>query len=80
MSTKCHIQLRSLLTMLIHGNRNAMQVEYSEYLKPILKTYEEKLQIQSVFFPEHEIVERYLNRGFGNAYNFDQEDRLNEAI
>jgi hypothetical protein len=57
-----------------------MQVEYSEDLKPTLKTFEDKLQIQSTFFPENEIMNRYLNRGFGNAYNFDQENRLAEAI
>jgi hypothetical protein len=57
-----------------------MQVEYSENLKPELETYEDTLQIQSTFFPENEIVNRYLNRGFGNAYNFDQENRLSESI
>ena len=57
-----------------------MQVEYSEAIKPLLKTYEDTLQIQSTFFTENEILNRYLNRGFGNAYNFDQENRLNETI
>jgi hypothetical protein len=26
--------------------------------------------------PEKDIMERYLNRGYGNAYDFDQQDRL----
>jgi len=57
-----------------------MRVEYSEDLKPTLEASKNQLQIQSTFFPETEIVDRYLKRGFGNAYNFDQENNVNAAI
>ena len=57
-----------------------MHIEISEKLKPTLKRYENDLQIQSIFLPEEQIVEQYLKRGFGNTYDFDQQDRLAEAI
>ena len=57
-----------------------MQVEYSEDLKPTLERFYKTLQIQSTFLPEIEVVSRYLNRGFGNAYKFDQEDRIDDLI
>jgi hypothetical protein len=59
---------------------NAMQVEFAEELRPTLEEYSAVLQIQSKFLPEKDILERYLNRGYGNAYDFDQQDRLPVAI
>ncbi|KAG8854094.1 hypothetical protein FRB96_007800 [Tulasnella sp. 330] len=56
--------------------RNPMTVEFSEELKPILQGSRSSLQIQSTFLPEAEIYERYLNRPYGNAYDFDQVDRV----
>ena len=53
-----------------------MQVEFAEDLRPVLDDYRSELQIQSTFLPEEDITERYLNRGYGNAYDFDQQDRL----
>lgn len=53
-----------------------MQVEFAEDLRPVLDDYRSELQIQSTFLPEKDIMERYLNRGYGNAYDFDQQDRL----
>lgn len=57
-----------------------MQVEFSDSLKSTLKKYENDIQIQGTFLPDQEILDRYLKRGFGNAYNFDQQDPLAEAI
>ena len=57
-----------------------MQIEFAEELRPILEEYSPVLQIQSKFLPEKDILERYLNRGYGNAYDFDQQDRLPVAI
>jgi hypothetical protein len=59
---------------------NTMQVEFAEELRPMLEEYNPVLQIQSAFLPERDILERYLNRGYGNAYDFDQQDRLPVAI
>ena len=57
-----------------------MQVEFAEELRPTLEEYNPVLQIQSAFLPEKDILERYLNRGYGNAYDFDQQNRLPIAI
>jgi hypothetical protein len=53
-----------------------MEVEFAEDLRQMLDEYHSDLQIQSTFLPEKDIMERYLNRGYGNAYDFDQQDRL----
>lgn len=46
----------------------------------MLKEKERELQIQGTFLPEKDILDRYLNRGYGNAYDFDQQDRLEQEI
>lgn len=53
-----------------------MRVEISEKLKPVLSKEGERLQIQVDFSPEEAVLDRYLKHGFGNAYDFDQEDPL----
>lgn len=55
--------------------RNAMHIEYSEALKQTIDGHDCSMQIQAVFKPEEEIMNGYLNRPFGNAYDFDQQDR-----
>lgn len=56
--------------------RNAMNIEFTEELRTTLKDEGSELQVQSTFVPEQTIMEGYLNRGYGNSYNFDQESRL----
>ncbi|RDW84381.1 hypothetical protein BP6252_01971 [Coleophoma cylindrospora] len=56
--------------------RNAMEVEVADDLIPILKPYESELQIQAKFVPEKVVMDGYLNRGFGNAYDFNQKEPL----
>ncbi|TAQ88820.1 hypothetical protein B7494_g2845 [Chlorociboria aeruginascens] len=56
--------------------RNAMEVEFSEDLRPILENEGSDLQIQAKYVTEKMIVDSYLNRGYGNAYNFDQQEPL----
>ncbi len=57
-----------------------MQIELSEDLRPALEQFAADLQIQGRFVPEQDILEGYLKRGFGNAYDFDQRDRLEQVI
>lgn len=57
-----------------------MQVEFSEQLKSMLERHDDNLEIQRKLIPEQKIMEQYLHRGFGNSYNFDQQDRIAEAI
>ena len=51
-----------------------MEVEFAEDLRPVLKQYESALQIQATYLPEDDVRKRYLNRPFGNAYDFGQQD------
>jgi hypothetical protein len=57
-----------------------MQVEFSKDLESLLAQYEHELQIQGTFIEEEAIMERYLNRGYGNAYDFNQIDRQEERL
>ncbi|KAH0191139.1 phytanoyl-CoA dioxygenase family protein, partial [Aureobasidium melanogenum] len=56
--------------------RNAMKIEFSEDLETVLDREGSDLQIQRTLVPEQTIMDGYLNRGYGNSYNFDQESRL----
>jgi hypothetical protein len=51
-----------------------MKVEFDDDLKPTLEEYEPTLQIQGTYIPGAEVEKRYLNRPFGNAYDFGQAD------
>ncbi len=55
-----------------------MRVEFSEDLRPFLEDHKSALQIQATYMPEGEIEERYLNRPFGNAYDFGQQDNITD--
>ena len=57
-----------------------MRVEFAEELKPVLEEHGSDLQVQGMFSPENEIVGRYLNRPYGNAYDFDQAERLADVF
>ncbi|KAF2494558.1 phytanoyl-CoA dioxygenase family protein [Lophium mytilinum] len=62
------------------GDRNPMRVEFDEELREVLESAGGDLQVQGVFMPRAELEERYLKRGFGNSYDFDQQDRLEELF
>lgn len=53
-----------------------MKIEFSEDLETVLDREGSDLQIQRTLVPEQTIMDGYLNRGYGNSYNFDQESRL----
>lgn len=54
--------------------RNPMFVEFDEELAPCLSSDKTGLQVQGTFMPETEIEKRYLNRPYGNAYDFSQQE------
>jgi ectoine hydroxylase-related dioxygenase (phytanoyl-CoA dioxygenase family) len=56
--------------------RNAMRIELSDQLMNVVQEAGKDLQVQADFIPEPELEKRYLNRPFGNAYKFDQEDPI----
>lgn len=51
--------------------RNPMKLEFSEGLKEVIEGQQE-LEIPTQWVSEEEAAERYLNRGFGNSYDFNQ--------
>ncbi|KAE8341572.1 hypothetical protein BDV24DRAFT_151209 [Aspergillus arachidicola] len=51
--------------------RNPMRLEFAEDLKPLVEE-ETGLEIPVDWVTESEAMSRYLNRGFGNSYDFSQ--------
>jgi hypothetical protein len=53
-----------------------MQVEVANELVERLKPEKSGLQVAATYVFEDELVKNYLNRPYGNAYDFDQTDRI----
>lgn len=53
-----------------------MQIEFAEELEPALTQAKTGLQVQGSFLPENDIIKAYLNRPYGNAYDFGQVDEV----
>ncbi|UNI18442.1 hypothetical protein JDV02_004710 [Purpureocillium takamizusanense] len=57
--------------------RNRMRLELSEDVKPLLEQLETRgelgLEVPVDWVTREEALGRYMNRGFGNSYDFDQE-------
>ncbi|KAL2871726.1 phytanoyl-CoA dioxygenase family protein [Aspergillus lucknowensis] len=51
--------------------RNPMKLELADDLKPLIEGHRD-LEIPVSWVSESEATSRYLNRGFGNAYDFNQ--------
>ncbi|KIW80804.1 hypothetical protein Z517_07421 [Fonsecaea pedrosoi CBS 271.37] len=51
--------------------RNQMRLELAEELRPLVESVRD-LDIKTDFVGEDEALRRYLNRGFGNSYDFGQ--------
>ncbi|KAF2108063.1 phytanoyl-CoA dioxygenase family protein [Lophiotrema nucula] len=56
--------------------RNQMEVEFAEELKPKLTVEKTGLQIAATFVSSKELEKNYLNRPYGNAYDFDQAQKI----
>ncbi|OJJ69861.1 hypothetical protein ASPBRDRAFT_56642 [Aspergillus brasiliensis CBS 101740] len=52
--------------------RNKMRLELAEELRPVVER-KTRLEVPVDWVAEEEAMARYLNRGFGNAYDFSQE-------
>lgn len=71
-------QVRIMLAMIHFASwyRNPMRLEFSDDIKPLLEDLkrEGKLGVQApIDWAQREgVLGRYLNRGFGNSYDFDQ--------
>lgn len=57
-------------------DRNAMEVKLSEELRGEIERWGRDLVVQGRYVSEKEIEEKYLEGRFGNAYDFDQQNRL----
>ena len=53
-----------------------MEVEFAEELKPRLTVKRTGLQIPARFVSGKELEKNYLNRPYGNAYDFDQAEKV----
>ena len=60
--------------------RNAMNIEFADDLKLMLEEEGRDLQIQGTFLPGDDILAHYSNLCYGNAYDFDQQGRLEQEI
>ena len=57
-----------------------MKVEFDTELRPVLESAGKDLQIHADYISKHDIEARYLKRGFGNSYDFNQAERLEEVF
>jgi hypothetical protein len=55
-----------------------MKVNFAEELQPELE--QSSLQVQGTYKSEKEIEDSYLKGAYGNAYDFDQQDRLHVSF
>ena len=71
-------EIRVMLAMIHFAGwyRNLMEVNVSEDIRPELEAYGKELRIQGNFMPEETLLDTYLEGKYGNAYDFDQRDRL----
>ena len=56
--------------------RNTMEIELSERLAERFSLAESGLHAAARYLPEDEVLKSYLNRPYGNAYDFDQTDKI----
>ncbi|EUC41860.1 hypothetical protein COCMIDRAFT_105064 [Bipolaris oryzae ATCC 44560] len=56
--------------------RNSMQVEFAQELAERLLPEKTGLDIAAQYIPSEQLLKNYLNRSFGNAYDFDQSDKV----
>jgi hypothetical protein len=55
-----------------------MQVEFSDELQEQLSPEKTGLQVAATYVSDEELVKSYLNRPYGNAYDFNQTDRVED--
>ena len=53
-----------------------MEVEFAEELKDRLTLEKTGLQIAATYKTGADVLKTYLNRPYGNAYDFNQADRI----
>jgi hypothetical protein len=56
--------------------RNSMEVEFANELTERLAPENTGLQVAATYVHEEELLKNYLNRPYGNAYDFSQTDKI----
>ncbi|KAF2010120.1 hypothetical protein BU24DRAFT_414556 [Aaosphaeria arxii CBS 175.79] len=56
--------------------RNQMQVEFAEELRERLTLERTGLHVAAIYVSSQELAQNYLSRPYGNAYDFDQTEKL----
>jgi hypothetical protein len=62
------------LTQAVHfapWYRNQMRLDLGQGIRPLIEA-EKDLDVRADYVPEPVAMDRYLNRGFGNSYDFNQ--------
>jgi hypothetical protein len=57
-----------------------MNVEFAEGVRERLTKEKTGLDVAAIFAKDEEVLSNYLNRPYGNAYDFDQVDRIEDVI
>jgi hypothetical protein len=57
-----------------------MEIELSDKLKGHFSHAEIGLHAAAKYLPEDEVLKSYLNRPYGNAYDFDQTDKIEDVF
>ena len=57
-----------------------MRIKFDQGLRPVLESVGGDLQIHADFQPAATVRELYLKGAFGNSYDFNQEDRLEDMF
>ena len=53
-----------------------MEVEFAQGLRDRLSKEKTGLEVAATFAKDEDVLENYLNRPYGNAYDFSQVDRI----
>jgi hypothetical protein len=53
-----------------------MEVEFANELAERLKPENTGVQVAATYVSEEELLRNYLNRPYGNAYDFSQTDKI----
>ncbi|EDU42045.1 phytanoyl-CoA dioxygenase family protein [Pyrenophora tritici-repentis] len=56
--------------------RNQMQVEFAEELEEELSLEKTGLRVAGTYVPSEQLLKNYLNRPYGNAYDFNQTEKI----
>jgi len=53
-----------------------MEVEFAEELKEKLSTEKTGLYTAATYVPSQQLLKNYMNRSYGNDYDFDQSEKI----